>query len=604
VIKHAPFRFRLGAIEDWRIALGELRPYVLPIAGSIVLFVTAIVLETLALVMLGPLLDLATGGGVGVDTDQRLFHIVFGGMSRVGLAPTLIGLALVVVGLLVSKSVATILGDYLRARVVADYERVTRVELATGLLRVKWHTVMGKRIGDLLNVMTLQTDRAARGFVIHLLLFLGQAIMALTYIAVAVAIIPLAGVGIAVLLLLLGLSLASVFRSIGRWSQELVNVFGDLTQRLAETVGGLKILKALTAEQGAAAAIQTSTDRVRDLRVRTDLLRSAFSSALEPALILALLTMVVLLAAGVPNVALVGFVGILLLRAFQRVFGATLSVTGIVENLPSVAAVADIRRELRANAESVDGESISSFGTVELRDLRFVYPDGQVAVEGVNLTIEAGDFVGIVGASGAGKSTILDLVMGLIPPTGGDVLVDGRPLRTIAAESWRRLIGYVPQETVLFNDTVGANIMLYRREYTPEELDWALKVAQIERVISQREGGLNVMVGDRGTAFSGGERQRLALARAILGKPRLLVLDEATSSLDGHSERAFQSALEAIRGQFTIIVVAHRLSAVMGADRVIVMENGCAVEAGPPRTLIADSTTKFAQLHGTQRQTA
>ncbi len=582
----------------WREAVGQLRPFLPLVVLAICLFVVAILFESLALIMLGPLLDFATSGGLGLETEGRLFDLVFGAMARVGLPADGVGVALLVIGCLVGKSAATITGDFLRARIVAEYERRTRNALARGLLHARWESVMGERSGDFLSVMTLQVDRAARGFVIHLLLFIGQLVMALTYVAVAVAVMPVAGVGVGLLMLAVGLMLSRVFRSIRGWSTEFVSVFGNLTQRLSEAAGGLKVLKALGAEGGATAAIQSDTDLLYRLRIRIDLLRSGFSASLEPALILALLAMLAMMSAGVTNVVTVGLVGILLLRAFQRVFAASSSVTAIVESLPSVAVVADALERLEGDVERSSGEQLATFDRLELRDVAYRYPNGQPGVEALNTSIEPGEFVGIVGASGAGKSTFLDLVLGLLEPTSGAVVVNGRSLEGISLQAWRRRIGYVPQDVLLFNDSILANVTLGRPDCSEAEVLEALRIAQIAQVVEERAGGVHTDVGERGFGFSGGERQRLALARAIVGHPEILVFDEATSSLDGPSERAFHESLEAMRGKFTMIVVAHRLSTVLGADRILVMERGRLVESGRPSDLLADPASRFSRLRG------
>jgi ATP-binding cassette subfamily C protein len=198
----------------------------------------------------------------------------------------------------------------------------------------------------------------------------------------------------------------------------------------------------------------------------------------------------------------------------------------------------------------------------------------------VNLTIPARQVTAICGPSGAGKSTLADLLLGLLQPSAGRILIDGEPLAGSRLHAWRQSIGYVPQETFLFHDTVRANLLWARPEATESEVRAALRAAAAAEFVSQLPDGLDTVTGDRGVRLSGGERQRLALARAILRQPSLLVLDEATSSLDTQNEQFIQQALERLHGELTIVIIAHRLSTVRVADQIIVLKGGRMVETG------------------------
>jgi ATP-binding cassette subfamily C protein len=198
----------------------------------------------------------------------------------------------------------------------------------------------------------------------------------------------------------------------------------------------------------------------------------------------------------------------------------------------------------------------------------------------VTLNIAAGRTTAIVGASGSGKSTIVDLLIGLLTPTSGAILVDGRPLRAEQLQAWRDGIGYVPQDTFLFHDSVRANLRWARPDATEDEIWRALASAAAADFVAGLPEGLDTIVGDRGVLISGGERQRLALARALLRRPVLLVLDEATSSLDSENERRIQDAIDDLYQQVTIVVVTHRLSTVRGAAVIHVLDGGRVVESG------------------------
>jgi ATP-binding cassette subfamily C protein len=202
----------------------------------------------------------------------------------------------------------------------------------------------------------------------------------------------------------------------------------------------------------------------------------------------------------------------------------------------------------------------------------------------------------IVGTSGAGKSTLADLIMGLIEPQDGAVLIDDVPLDAERLHAWRGCIGYVAQETFLFNDTVRANLLWAYPGATEDELRTALRLAAADDFVARLPDGMETVLGDRGVRLSGGEQQRLALARALLRKPSVLILDEATSNLDSENERRIQGAIEALHGGITIVAITHRLSTIRNADIIYVLENGRVIETGDWTSLTAGGTGRFLEL--------
>lgn len=217
---------------------------------------------------------------------------------------------------------------------------------------------------------------------------------------------------------------------------------------------------------------------------------------------------------------------------------------------------------------------------IELKDVNFSYNNGVPVLRETHFTIEKGKVTAIAGTSGAGKTTLVDLLLRHYDPSQGEILVDGVDLKELDLASWRGAIGVVSQDVFLFHDTVAYNISLGRPGVTEEDIKRAAKQAYAHNFVEQLPQGYDTPIGDRGWNLSGGERQRVSLARAILMKPEILILDEATSSLDLESERLIQDSLEEIKATCTLVVVAHRLSTVRDADRIIVMQDGKVVEQG------------------------
>ena len=219
----------------------------------------------------------------------------------------------------------------------------------------------------------------------------------------------------------------------------------------------------------------------------------------------------------------------------------------------------------------------------------------------VSFDIPKGSVVGLIGPSGGGKTTVADLLLRLVTPTGGRILVDETPLESLGLSEWRERVGYVTQDTFMQNASIAENIRFYRPEVTLEDVHEAARKAHIDDVIRALPDGYDTLIGDRGMMVSGGQRQRLALARALAGHPALLVLDEATSALDADSQREIQKAIDALRGTLTVFVIAHRLSTVEGADHIIVLERGSIIESGSPAELRTDPASYYATHYRLER---
>ncbi|MBL3564414.1 ABC transporter ATP-binding protein/permease [Rhodovulum sulfidophilum] len=226
-------------------------------------------------------------------------------------------------------------------------------------------------------------------------------------------------------------------------------------------------------------------------------------------------------------------------------------------------------------------------GAVEFRDVRFGYDPGRPILKGVSLSVPAGRKVAIVGPSGAGKSTIGRLLFRFYDVTGGAVAIDGQDLREVTQDSLHRAIGVVPQDTVLFNDTILYNIAYGRPGASPAEIEAAARAAKIHDFVTSLPKGYQTLVGERGLKLSGGEKQRVGIARTLLKNPPILLLDEATSALDSETEAGIQSELKAMGEGRTVIAIAHRLSTIVDADEIVVLEDGQVVERGTHEALLA-----------------
>ena len=266
-------------------------------------------------------------------------------------------------------------------------------------------------------------------------------------------------------------------------------------------------------------------------------------------------------------------------------------------NFSSQAYPVSIPRWTPDTVEPVDQGPLFT-DSIELRDLTFNYPGVErPTIQGIDLRIERGTSIGFVGQTGSGKSTLINILLGLYEPTQGEILVDGKPLSKPVPLKWQLRIGYVPQEIFLLDDSLVRNIALGIPDdkIDRQRLDGAIASAQLQEVIAKMPNGLETQVGERGVMLSGGQRQRVGLARALYFDPEMLILDEGTSALDNETEAKFMQAVEALQGEITIISIAHRLTTVRGCDAIYVLINGKVGEAGTYDELM-ESKSEFFRL--------
>jgi subfamily B ATP-binding cassette protein MsbA len=274
--------------------------------------------------------------------------------------------------------------------------------------------------------------------------------------------------------------------------------------------------------------------------------------------------------------------------------------TQISEAFAGLDRIREIRDMATEDDQDADREPLGEVqGSVEFRDVTFSYTPGVQVLKGVSFVSDAGSTTALVGSSGSGKSTLIGLVMSFNRPESGTVLVDGHDISKVRLRDYRSQLGVVMQDNFLFDGTIRENIAFARPDATEEEIRTVSRIAHCDEFVEQFAQKYDTVVGERGVKLSGGQRQRVAIARAILADPRILILDEATSSLDSESEAMIRDGLRSLRRGRTTFVIAHRLSTIESADQILVMEEGQIVERGTHRELIA-LNGRYRQLYDKQ----
>ena len=567
--------------------------------GGLVLMLVLTFTEGVGLLLLAPLLQLV--GVVEENPMPQPAGWLQSVLAVVGLEPTLASVLLLFVGIAAARMALQRWQSRLSATARENLTASYRVRIYRAIAAAEWRFLVTRTASDF--VYTLTGEVARVGVVAGRLTELAVATLtSAVYLALAFRLSPpIATLVLASAAILAWLARASIgqARLVGAQSAE---INARHHSAVAEHMASLKTARAYGAAERHAVVFSDLAWASRSLSVEATAGEVGLQQKLELGSTI-LLAIIVFVSSQV--LAVQPAVLLVLLYVFARLMPRLINIYRILQSLalviPSVDEVTKLEHECRAAAEHTAvteheppllAESIR-FDDVSFRYLRSGSAD---AIHGLTLKIQAGVTTAIVGSSGSGKSTLADVLLGLLPPTSGRVLIDDEPLTADGLKAWRRQVSYVPQDTFLFNATVRANLTWARPTATDEDVWGALRLAAADRFVAALPQGLDTLVGERGVMLSGGERQRLSIARALLRQPRVLVLDEATSSLDTENELRIQQAVEGLQHRMTIVVITHRLSTIRRADVIHVMEDGRLVQSGSWDQLLAQPRGRFSEL--------
>ena len=583
-----------GAGSGVAPAGGGVRQYVLALlgymrwraAGVFLLLLAVGLTEGLGLLALIPLLHvlgLAPDGGAA----SPIAAAMAGAFAAVGLPLTLPSLLGAFLALIVLRAVLTRARDLLLTEVRLGFVDHLRTRLYAAVGRADWLFLAGTRTSDFTHVLTSDIGRVAQGTDAVLRLSV-SACLAAVQVAVALSLSAIGTLAALSSGALLSLALRPQLRRAHSLGHDLTAASRDLFGNVTDFLGGLKLAKSYLAEERHSVLFERSVAGMR--RRLLDFIRTGANARtvyqIGGAVALCGLLFLAVEFLRLPAVELLVLI-LIFSRLMPTVSGMQQHWQGLLHMLPAFEGAMAMQRRCEAAEEehppaADGGPGLRLERGIRLQNIGFRYDQDadREILTGVSFVVPARRTTALVGPSGAGKSTLADLLMGLLEPDAGVIEIDGVPLTRKALRSWRGSVAYVPQATFLFHDTVRANLLWARPEAAEDDLWRALDAADAAEFVRAMPQGLDTIIGERGIRASGGEQQRLALARALLRAPSLLILDEATSALDSESERRVQSSIEALHGRLTMIVIAHRLTTIRSADQIVVLDGGRIAEIG------------------------
>jgi ATP-binding cassette, subfamily B, bacterial MsbA len=599
---------RLGYIKDSMQKYSRIFGYIRKYSGKVILYFICTILATLfgviSIGMLMPFFNLIFKAGsaqgsamiqsnaLGSFLSNTLQNIIDTGGNLAGL--TAICIFIIVATFL--KNLFLYLSNRISVPVRTSIITELRGDVYDKILELPIGYFTEKRKGDIISRMTNDIGEIESSVVSTLDGLIKDPLTVIGYLIFLIIISPTLSLFLLILLPATAFIIGRVSRKLKRQSQDAAIKLGESLSILDETLAGLRVIKAFLAEKSVRTQFHTINKKLFEIRNRMGARRDLASPLTE---LLGVVVLSVILYVGGRLVLESNGTGLnggelmTYIASFAMLINPAKNISTAFFNIQrGDAALKRVEEILKASITVVDnpnGKKINDFATkIEFRNVGFAYDDA-VILENINLVIEKGKTIALVGSSGAGKSTLADLVPRFHDVTSGEVLIDGVNIKDYSLQSVRELMSIVTQEPILFNDTIANNIALGHPEATKEQIIEAAKIANADNFITNKEGGYNSNIGDRGSKLSGGEKQRLTIARAVLKNPPILILDEATSSLDTESERLVQDAINNMMKNRTSIVIAHRLSTIRHADEIIVLQKGKIVERGNHNELIAQN---------------
>ncbi len=551
-------------------SLGKRNPLRLPLV-FVGQFVVGL-FENISLVALLPLLHVLLESNAA--DHSGLSRFISNALSQIGVPITLGGMLIFIVAIITLKAAIKGIVTIGSGLCLQRQSQFLRQDLARHLIQARWSYLLDQPVGRLANIMGVEIGNYLAAASVTLS-FVSRSIQAAFYLVTSLLVswqLTLGALAVTIMLTVLMLPILGIVR---RASLQRTNLMNSVSSKLVETLQGIKALKAMARERHVIPLLAADNEQIYRTQ-RTTVIASALRLvSVEPVLISALaiglLASVNMFQVQLPSLALIALLFIRMTNEFVSI-NQSIHQIGMYEG--SIDAVENILREAEHNQEVMhSGMPPTLTKAIKLVGVDLAY-GGKRVLTGVDLVILANNLTVVVGLSGSGKTSLLDAIVGFVDPKSGCVEIDGQPLEKIDLKAWREMVGYVPQELFLFNDTIRANITLGDTKLSAKDVKWALKATEAWDFIRALPDGLDTIAGERGMRLSGGQRQRLSIARALVRRPKLLLLDEATSALDPETEQDICRMVRNLTKKFTVLAVTHQRAFLNVADQAIKISKG------------------------------
>ena len=562
----------------------------------------AAISEGIGILMLLPLLE-TLDSNPSKDQLDSISLIIFNALEYLGIQPTIISIIILIVCFFLFKGIITFMALGFSAILIGKLLKELKTRLLNHYSVMNYEYYSQKNTGYFANLINEQPNRALESFR-QLTILAGHLVNTIVLMALAFFMtweFGLMALVVGLILILLFIKLNNFVRYLSRIT---ATENGILTKWLIQMLNGFKYLSSTSQVNMLRPKIIESISVLTGNQVKTGIAGAFTQSIREPLAVLFIMAVVIFqIYVFQDNIEPILVSIVLFYRALNSVLAVQSSFQGTFQTVGSMELLEEEFINQREHAELDGSISLKGFGEkISLTDVCFSYPNSNsLILKNINISLSTNDSIAIVGESGSGKSTLLDIITLLQKPTSGAVRIDNNSGLDIVKSSWRSQIGYVSQDTVIFNDTIANNICMWSGDCQKDlnllnRLEESAEQANILEFINSLPNRFETEVGDRGLFLSGGQKQRLFIAREIFRSPKLLILDEATSSLDTNSESEIQKSIERLKGKITLIVVAHRLSTIKNLDLIYVIKDGEIIECGNYTQLLSNSESYFRKM--------
>jgi ABC-type multidrug transport system fused ATPase/permease subunit len=556
--------------------------------------------EGIGIAMLLPLLNVLDKNNIPAEGLELL---LYNALEVLGIGSSLFSILFIILLLFVTKGILTFVQSSYTGYLLSVLSKELKERMYDALVHADYNYYIKQNTGHYINIFNDQINTFSLSFN-RFTAFLSSTIMTIGYFGMSLIV----SWRFALMAIIAGMVFIIMFRKLNEYvrtlSRKSSSEMSELNKILVQVLQARKYITSTNQNEHLRKVAFMSNRRLQDYSFKSWMAVAVTGSVKEPISIIFIVAIVLVQVSIFEGTVSAIFVMILL---FYRTLGSTISIQtswqGVMSMVGSVELVNQEFLLLEQNQEVGGTKILTELShSIELKNLSFCYDKEQEYIlKQVNISIPANMTTAVVGPSGAGKSTLVDLLTLLLKPQAGTIYIDGVNSQDVKLSSWRSRIGYVSQETVVFDDTIYNNICMWQGDTTFDHelmgrIKTAARQARIMDFIEKLPDGFQTLVGDRGVLLSGGQRQRLFIARELFKNPSLLILDEATSSLDTESEKKIQESIDSLKGCMTIVIIAHRLSTIRNSDKIYVLEQGRVIEAGTYKELYTNSKSKLAKM--------